>query len=43
MAMSLLEVKNVSRHFGGLAAVNQVDVVVDEGENPRPYRPQRRG
>ena len=32
MATSLLEVKNVSRHFGGLAAVNQVDVVVDEGE-----------
>ena len=31
-AMSLLEVTELSRHFGGLAAVNQVDLAVDEGE-----------
>ncbi len=30
--MALLEVTNVSRHFGGLAAVNKVDLVVEEGE-----------
>ena len=32
MAMPLLDAQNVSRHFGGLAAVNQVDLAVDEGE-----------
>jgi branched-chain amino acid transport system ATP-binding protein len=30
--MALLEVNNVSRHFGGLAAVNKVDLTIDEGE-----------
>jgi branched-chain amino acid transport system ATP-binding protein len=30
--MSLLEVSELSRHFGGLAAVNKVDLTVDEGE-----------
>ncbi len=30
--MALLEVTNVSRHFGGLAAVNKVDLAVEEGE-----------
>jgi branched-chain amino acid transport system ATP-binding protein len=30
--MAILEVKNLSRHFGGLAAVNHVDVAVVEGE-----------
>ena len=28
----VLEVKDLSRHFGGLAAVNKVDVTVEEGE-----------
>jgi branched-chain amino acid transport system ATP-binding protein len=30
--MALLEIKNLSRNFGGLAAVNHVDMTVDEGE-----------
>jgi branched-chain amino acid transport system ATP-binding protein len=30
--MSLLEVSDLSRHFGGLAAVNSLTFVVDEGE-----------
>ena len=30
--MSLLEVNQLSRHFGGLAAVNNVDLTVEEGE-----------
>jgi branched-chain amino acid transport system ATP-binding protein len=30
--MALLEVSQLSRHFGGLAAVNKVDLVVEEGE-----------
>ena len=32
MAMSLLEVRGLSKHFGGLAAVNAVDFSVEEGE-----------
>jgi branched-chain amino acid transport system ATP-binding protein len=32
MAMALLEVDHVSRHFGGLAAVDHVDLALDEGE-----------
>jgi branched-chain amino acid transport system ATP-binding protein len=28
----MLEIKDLSRHFGGLAAVNRLDMVVDEGE-----------
>ncbi len=31
-AMALLEVTELSRHFGGLAAVNKVDLTVEEGE-----------
>ena len=30
--MALLEINNLSRNFGGLAAVNDVDMIVDEGE-----------
>jgi branched-chain amino acid transport system ATP-binding protein len=30
--MPLLETRNLSKHFGGLAAVNGVDLTVDEGE-----------
>jgi branched-chain amino acid transport system ATP-binding protein len=30
--MALLEISNLSRNFGGLAAVNRVDMAVDEGE-----------
>lgn len=30
--MSLLEVTQLSKHFGGLAAVNKVDLTVEEGE-----------
>jgi branched-chain amino acid transport system ATP-binding protein len=30
--MAILEVKDLSRHFGGLAAVNKVSVSVEEGE-----------
>jgi branched-chain amino acid transport system ATP-binding protein len=30
--MSLLEVRELSRHFGGLAAVNNLSFIVDEGE-----------
>ena len=30
--MAILEVTDLSRHFGGLAAVNKVDVSVEEGE-----------
>jgi branched-chain amino acid transport system ATP-binding protein len=30
--MALLEVTELSRHFGGLAAVNKVDLKVEEGE-----------
>ena len=30
--MSLLEIKNVSKHFGGLAALNDVSFMVEEGE-----------
>jgi len=30
--MAILEVKDLSRHFGGLAAVSHVDVSVEEGE-----------
>jgi branched-chain amino acid transport system ATP-binding protein len=29
---SLLEIQKLSRHFGGLAAVNALDITVDEGE-----------
>lgn len=32
MTMALLDAKGVSRHFGGLAAVNHVDLTVDDGE-----------
>src|SRR5207247_2418373 len=31
-AVPLLETRNLSKHFGGLAAVNGVDLHVDEGE-----------
>jgi branched-chain amino acid transport system ATP-binding protein len=30
--MAVLEVRDLSRHFGGLAAVNRVNVMVEEGE-----------
>ena len=30
--MSLLEIKELSKRFGGLAAVNNVDFSVNEGE-----------
>jgi len=30
--MALLEAKNLTKHFGGLAAVNRVDLAVEEGE-----------
>ena len=30
--MSVLEVRELSRHFGGLAAVNNRSFTVDEGE-----------
>jgi branched-chain amino acid transport system ATP-binding protein len=30
--MAVLEVKDLSRHFGGLAAVNRMNVTVEEGE-----------
>jgi branched-chain amino acid transport system ATP-binding protein len=30
--MALLELKNVSKHFGGLAAINQLDMAAGEGE-----------
>ena len=30
--MSLLEVRELSRHFGGLAAVNNLSFTVEEGE-----------
>jgi branched-chain amino acid transport system ATP-binding protein len=30
--MALLEVKGVSKHYGGVAAVSDVDMVVDDGE-----------
>ncbi|HJV04799.1 MAG TPA: ABC transporter ATP-binding protein [Actinomycetota bacterium] len=30
--MALLEVRNLSKHFGGLAAVDDVDIHADEGE-----------
>ena len=30
--MSLLEVKNLTKHFGGLAAVQRVDFVIGRGE-----------
>src|SRR5438552_9112435 len=30
--MALLEAQNLTRFFGGLAAVNRVDLAVDEGE-----------
>ena len=30
--MALLEAHNLTKHFGGLAAVNRVDIAVDEGE-----------
>ena len=30
--MALLEARNLTKHFGGLAAVNQVDITVNSGE-----------
>ena len=30
--MALLEIKNVSKHFGGLKAVDQVDLSIEEGQ-----------
>lgn len=32
MSMSILEVKNLTKYFGGLAAVNELDFKVSEGE-----------
>jgi ABC-type branched-subunit amino acid transport system ATPase component len=40
--MALLEVRNVSKYFGGLAALSNVDLAIDEGEI-RPDWPQWRG
>jgi len=30
--MALLEAQNLTKYFGGLAAVNRVDLTVEEGE-----------
>ena len=30
--MALLELKGLTKHFGGLAAVDNLDLVVDSGE-----------
>ncbi len=40
--MSLLEVKKVSRFFGGIAAIKDVSFSVAEGRDPRAHRSERR-
>ena len=41
--MSLLQVEGLTRHFGGLRAVEDVSLEVDERRLPRHHRTQRRG
>ena len=40
--MSLLTLENTSIRFGGLVAVNGVNLEVEAGRDPGPDRPQRR-
>ena len=42
-ALALLEVTGLSRHFGGLAAVSDLDLPLEEGRDPRSDRSERRG
>ena len=30
--MALLDIKNVSKHFGGLKAVDQLDLTIEKGQ-----------
>ena len=39
--MALLTVNKVIKQFGGLTAVNNVDMSVDKGTDRRRHRPQR--
>ena len=39
--MSALEITNLSKRFGGLAAVRDISFRCREGRDPRPHRPQR--
>ena len=40
---ALLEIREVSKSFGGVQAVNRVSLDVNDGEHARGHRPQRRG
>ncbi len=43
LVMSLLQIRNVSKHFGGLAALTDVTYDVNKGEILGPDRPERCG
>lgn len=43
MTDSILRVEHLMMHFGGIKALNDVNLEVERGSITRPDRPQRRG
>lgn len=43
MTDSILRVEHLMMHFGGIKALNDVNLEVERGVDHRPDRPQRRG
>ena len=42
-ALRLLEARGLTKHFGGVVALDHLDLAVAEQRDPRPHRPQRLG
>ena len=41
MSKNVLSLENVTMQFGGVVAVNNLSLEVNQGGNRRPHRPQR--